>query len=219
MKIPTVALLKKIALLTILPIFSVVYLFGCQTVAEQAIAAETDGATLPSTGKTRVKWPKAVTLPPGTTLLVSLNTTLRTDREKTGDGFVARLSNAVLVDDMMVLPAGTIVRGELLLVTEPYTTDGEAQLTLSFDQIVDPSGRILSIASLPIIFVGQADKAALGRRMAARPVTKALAVATSKGVILHLTKDRQIELPSNQRFAIELIEPLQVPVFRFVARN
>lgn len=229
---------KKIALVAIVPLFAAVSLFGCQSSSEQANATEAAKTKSADTSTPKSNWPKMVTIPAGTTLLVSLNSTLRTDREKTGDNFTARLYDAVRVDQMTVLPSGTEVRGRLVQVEEPHRTAGKAMMTLAFDQIVDPAGKLHAISTAPIVLVGEGDKisdeekvvagAVIGGVIGALSSNKqrakgaavgAAAGAATGGAIALATKGKQIELPANQHFALDLDESLRVSVTQLTANR
>ena len=228
-------LFEKFTLGNILPLLAAISLFGCQSSVGKTNAAAPSKTTSSSTRASRSNGPELVTIPSGTTLLVSLNTTLRTDREMSGDGIVARLYHTVVVNQMVALPAGTPVRGRLILVAEPYRTLGKAQMTLIFDQIVDPYGRIHSISTAPIVFVGECDKTGDESRSPRGGPTRLVsgAFANSKpwagsaivevaassagGAIAVATESRQIELPANQHFVIDLEAPLHLPVTRLTA--
>jgi len=217
------SMLKKLTLGTIVPLFAAVSLFGCQSSQEQAKTSNT------STPKS--DWPKMVTIPSGTTLLISLDTPLRTDANKSGDNFKAHLYDAVRVDQMTVLPSGTEVRGRLTLVEESHRTTGKAQMTLVFDQVVDPSGQTHSISTAPIVLVAAGDKISDEEKVAAGAViggvigalssskqrakgaaVGAAAGAAAGGAIALATKGKQIELLAGQRFAVDLDESLRVSV-------
>ena len=229
---------KKLTLATVVPLFAAVSLMGCQSAEDQALAAEAAKTKTSETSTPKSNWPKMMTIPAGTTLLVSLNSTLRTDREKTGDNFTARLYDAVRVDQMTVLPSGTEVRGRLIQVEEPHRTAGKAAMTLAFDQIVDPSGKLHSISTSPIVLVGEGDKISDEEKVAAGAViggvigaltssqqrTKGAAVgaaagAAAGGAIALATKGKQIELPAGQHFALDLDESLRVSVTQLTANR
>jgi len=224
-------MLKKLALVTIVPLFAAVSLFGCQSSQEQANTTEAAKAKTSNTSAPKSDWPKMVTIPSGTTLIVSLDTPLRTDANKSGDNFQAHTAEAVRVDQMTVLPSGTEVRGRLTLVEQPHRTSGKAQMTLSFDQVVDPSGQIHSISTAPIVLVAAGDKisdeekvaggAVLGgiigvlsspKQRAKGAAVGAAAGAAAGGAIALATKGKQMELPAGQRFAVDLEESLRVSV-------
>jgi len=166
-------LLKRVALGVVLPLVAVIGLFGCQSAEDQALAAEAAKAEkAKSTASTTPKsnWPKMMTVPAGTTFYVSLNSPLATNANKSGDNFTARLNQHVRVDQMTVLPSGSEVRGRLSLVEPPHRTTGKAQMTLLFDQVVDPSGKLHSINTLPIVLVAEGDKISDEEKVAAGAV-------------------------------------------------
>lgn len=230
------SMLKKLTLGTILPLFAAVSLFGCQSSQEQANTTEAAKAKASNTSTPKSNWPKMVTIPSGTTLLVSLDTPLRTDLNKTGDAFQAHTAEAVRVDQMTVLPSGTQVRGRLILVEEPHRTAGKAQMTLLFDQVVDPSGQIHSISTAPIVLVAAGDKitdeekvvggAVLGgligvltssKQQAKGAAVGAAAGAAAGGIVALATKGKQLELPAGHRFVVDLNESFRVSVTQITA--
>jgi outer membrane lipoprotein SlyB len=225
------SILKKLALGTIVPLFAAVSLFGCKSSQEQASVTEAAKAKSSDTSTPKSNWPKMVTIPSGTTLLVSLDTPLGTALNKSGDNFQGHTAEAVRVDQMTVLPSGTEVRGRLTLVEQPHRTTGKAQMTLSFDQVVDPSGQIHSISTAPIVLVAKGDKISDEEKVAAGAViggvigalssskqrakgaaVGAAAGAAAGGAIALATKGKQMELPAGQRFAVDLEESLRVSV-------
>ena len=179
--------------------------------------------------------PKMVTVPSGTTLMIALETHLRTDSNKTGDGFRARTTEPVRVGDVTVIPAGSEVRGHLTHVEEPHRTQGKAQMTLAFDEYIDPSGKTYSISVDPIALEGEGDKVSDEEKVAAGAViggvigaltskkktkgavTGAVAGAAAGGAIALATKSKQLDLPPGQQFSIELTAPVEVPVTRLTA--
>jgi hypothetical protein len=206
----TITKVARIALPALITLVVALGLLVRHSLVERANA--TDLVTVRTVDKPTSNRSREVTIPPGTVLLVSLNYTLRSDREKSGDGFSARLRKSVVVNQLMVLPAGTVIRGRLLLVAEPYTTAGKAKVTLEFDRIVDPSGRILPISTKPIMFVGQGNRVNKGDLQLPVTVIPAGESASANGVIVFATQSQQIELPSNQHFDVILDENLKVTV-------
>ncbi|HUU46713.1 MAG TPA: hypothetical protein VM118_13370 [Acidobacteriota bacterium] len=219
------SMLKKLTLGAIVSLFAAVSLFGCRS-AQEEVNANAENTSTPTSN-----WPKTLTVPAGTTLLVSLDSPLRTDASKVGDSFSAHLTDAVHVDQMTVLPVGTEVRGRLTLVEEPHRTSGKAQMTLMFDEVVDPAGQSHSISTAPIVLVAEGDKIGDAEKVAAGAViggiigavsspeqrakgaaVGAAAGAVAGGAIAIATKGEQIELPAGQRFAVDLKESLRVSV-------
>jgi len=231
-------MLKKLALGTVVSLFAAASLFGCQSAQEQANAKEAAKTNTPNTSTPKSNWPKMMTIPAGTTLLVSLDVPLSTDANKSGDNFRARLSDAVRVDQMTILPSGTEVRGRLTLVEEPHRTTGKAQMTLLFDQVVDPAGQPHSISTAPIVLVAEGDKISDEEKVAAGAViggvigalssdkqrakgaaVGAAAGAAAGGAIALATKGKQIELPAGQRFALDLEESVRISVTQQTANR
>jgi len=228
----------KLALVTMVSLFAAVSLFSCQSSQEQANATDAAKAKASNTSTPKSEWPKTVTIPSGTTLVVSLDAPLSSDANKSGDNFKARLSDAVRVDQMTVLPSGTEVRGRLTLVEESHRTTGKAQMTLVFDQIVDPSGQTHAISTAPIVLVAKGDKISDEEKVAAGAViggvigalssdkqrakgaaVGAAAGAAAGGAIALATKGKQLELPAGQRFAVDLAESLRVSVTQQTANR
>jgi hypothetical protein len=230
------SMLMKLALGTVVPLFAVVSLLGCQSSQEQVSATEAAKTKASSTSTHKSEWPKMLTIPSGTTLLVSLDAPLGTEANKSGDNFQAHTAEAVRVDQMTVLPSGTEVRGRLTLVEQPHRTKGKAQMTLSFEQVVDPSGQTHSIATAPIVLVAADEKisdeekvvggAVIGgiigvlsssKQPAKGAVIGAAAGAAAGGIVALVVKGKQMQLPAGQRFAVNLNESLRVSVTQLTA--
>ena len=213
-------LLKKLALGVLLCHFAVVSLSGCRSMQAEANVTKPNAAHMPASKST---WPRMVTVPAGTTLLISLNSSLRTDREKQGDGFVARLYAPVRVDQMTVLPVGTEVRGRLAVVDESFCAAQKAKMTLVFDRVVDPSGRVLTISIAPIVLIAETamiSDAQLGRGEAVVGIVRGVLSNSIHraigqpigGAITLVTAGTQIKLPATQQFALDLDKSVRVSV-------
>lgn len=184
----------------------------------------------------KTAWPKILTVPAGETLVMALQTHLRTDSNSTGDTFRSHLTEAVRVDDMTVFPVGTEVRGRLTYVEEPHRTSGKAQMTLSFEEIIDPAGYIHTIATTPVELVAKGDKVTdeakigagaviggiIGALLSSKQRAKGAAVgaaagAAAGGAVALATKGQQLDLPAGQRFSVELNQLMRVSVTQLTA--
>lgn len=179
--------------------------------------------------------PKMVSIPTGTTLVVALESHLRTDSNEIGDAFTARTTEAIRLNDMTVIPAGTEVRGRLTHVEEPHRTAGKAQMTLAFEQLVDGTGKSHDISVAPIALEAEGDKVSDEEKVAAGAVvggiigaltskkktkgaaTGAVAGAAAGGAIALATKGKQLDLPPGQQFSLELNAPVEVPASQLTA--
>jgi hypothetical protein len=79
-------------------------------------------------------------VPAGTTVPVSLINSISTKTAKDGDGVYARTMYPITVNNKIVIPVGTHVRGKITEVTRPGRVKGKGELTISFQELVLPSG-------------------------------------------------------------------------------
>lgn len=75
------------------------------------------------------------TVPAGTSLHLTVQTTASSDANNEGDPIEAKLSSPIVVDDVEVLPAGAIVRGVISNATPAGKVKGVASLGLHFTSI------------------------------------------------------------------------------------
>jgi hypothetical protein len=171
-------------------------------------------------------------VPSGTTMVVALDEPLSTTTHKTGDWFTARTMRSVTVEGKTVFPVGSEVRGRLTHVQAPGRTSGKAEMTLSFEEIVDASGRKHSISAelIPLqaadseisdeetvaggAVIGGIIGALTSKKKTKGAVTGALGGAAVGGVIALATKGNQIELPAGQRIEVALTRTVEVPISR-----
>ena len=87
-------------------------------------------APLPAIAKFR-----EFTLPEGTRLAVRLDSAVGSDSSRVDDPIEATLTDAVVVDGTEVLPAGSVVRGEVAAVQPAGKVKGRASLALLFGSV------------------------------------------------------------------------------------
>jgi len=75
------------------------------------------------------------TIPAGTRLAIRLESAVDSESSRVGDAVQAALTHAVVVDGIEVLPAGTIVTGEVSAVRAAPKVNGRASLALVFNGI------------------------------------------------------------------------------------
>ncbi len=107
---------------TVLPC---ILLLACFCVSTMAVAQ----ATLP--------------VPAGTALMVKLDTTLATFSNKAGDPFRGTLSQPVLLNGKILIPAGAVVEGRVTKVSEPRRISGKPTLGLLAEALILPTGERL----------------------------------------------------------------------------
>src|SRR5262245_16004553 len=81
-----------------------------------------------------------VVVPAGTVIPITLTSRISTKTAKDGDGIYGKTSFPITVDNKIVIPEGSNVRGRISEVKRPGRVKGKAELTLSFQTLVLPSG-------------------------------------------------------------------------------
>jgi len=86
-----------------------------------------------------------VVVPSGTVIPIRLTSTVSTKNSHDGDGVYGRTAFPVTIDNKVVIPEGAYVRGKISAVKRPGRVKGKAELTLSFQTLVMPSGATIPI--------------------------------------------------------------------------
>ncbi len=84
--------------------------------------------------------PSPPLIPAGTTLTVSLGTTLTDKTNKTGDKFTGLVKEPVFSNGKQVLPQWSTVNGHIAFLKPSGRVAGKAQMRLVLDSIVTPDG-------------------------------------------------------------------------------
>jgi hypothetical protein len=108
-----------------------------------AAAASSNGQTAPADKRDRAaeaavsdaaRW-REVILPAGTTLPVTLDTSVGTDTSRVEDRVTAHLTKAVIVEGVTALPEGTSVSGVVTDATRAGKVEGTSRLALRFHSL------------------------------------------------------------------------------------
>src|SRR5215831_1597187 len=83
---------------------------------------------------------KQVTVPAGTEVLLQLKSTIDTKNAQVGDGVYCQTAFPVTVDNVIAIPGGTYVTGELVKVERPGRVKGRAQVLFRFTSMIFPNG-------------------------------------------------------------------------------
>ena len=100
-------------------------------------------------------WQSAIAqrLGAGERVLAVLETPLSTLSSRPGDTVAARTIEPIYLAGELVLPLGTVVHGQLLVMHPVPHDGGHVRLTLGFDRFVDERGAPLSIEAAPVTLV------------------------------------------------------------------
>jgi hypothetical protein len=81
-----------------------------------------------------------VVVPAGTVIPITLTTRITTKNARDGDGIYGKTAFPITVDNKVVIPEGSFVRGKITEVKRPGRVKGKGELTLNFQTLVLPSG-------------------------------------------------------------------------------
>lgn len=82
----------------------------------------------------------AMTVPAGTKVLLQLKSPIDTKSARVGDGVYCQTSFPVTQDNIVVIPAGTYVKGEIAQVERAGRIKGRAQILFHFNSMIFPNG-------------------------------------------------------------------------------
>jgi type IV secretion system protein VirB10 len=87
----------------------------------------------------------AVVVPAGTVIPIKLTNRITTKNAKDGDGIYGKTAFPVTVNNQIVIPEGSNVRGKITEIRRPGRVKGKAALALNFQTLILPSGITLPI--------------------------------------------------------------------------
>src|SRR2546430_14920485 len=81
-----------------------------------------------------------VVVPAGTVIPITLTSRVSTKNSKDGDGIYGKTSFPITINNKIVIPEGSAVRGKISEVKKPGRAKGKGAITLNFQTLVLPSG-------------------------------------------------------------------------------
>jgi hypothetical protein len=88
---------------------------------------------------------KQMTVPAGTEVPLVLKSTVDTKNTRVGDGVYCQTAFPVVVDNTIVIPAGTYVKGEVVKAERAGRIKGRAQILFKFNTLIFPNGYMVEI--------------------------------------------------------------------------
>ncbi len=135
-----------------------------EKVAEGAVSRES-GAVAPRPEPVRTEPQYAeVTVPAGTTLSLTLDSTLASDVSKVEDPVRARIARPVMVDGMLAIPQGSLVFGTVTTLDASGKVKGRARLAFRFDQL-DVDGVRYEIRSDTVSYTADGTRTADAKKV------------------------------------------------------
>src|SRR5687768_8786852 len=84
-------------------------------------------------------------VPAGTAIPISLTSSISTKNARDGDGVYGKTIFPITVDNKIVIPEGSYVKGKVTEVKQAGRIKGKAELTLTFQTLVLPTGITIPI--------------------------------------------------------------------------
>src|SRR5262245_36548098 len=81
-----------------------------------------------------------VTIPAGTKIPVALKNAISTKSNQQGDPVYAQTTFPVVLNDRIVIPAGTYVQGRIMQIRPAGRIKGRAEVMMHFTTLIYPSG-------------------------------------------------------------------------------
>ena len=88
---------------------------------------------------------KQITVPAGTEVPLILRSAIDTKNTRIGDGVYCQTAFPVVVDNTIVIPAGTYVKGEVVKAQRAGKIKGRAEILFKFNTLIFPSGYTVEI--------------------------------------------------------------------------
>lgn len=189
--------------------------FGASTMTDVATPAPVAAAAPVAAPAPAPAQPTRFTLPSGTILLVRMDSTISTDRNREDERFTATLAHDLIADGRTVIPAGTRVFGRIASLRSAGRLAGRPELRLRLREI-DLNGRLLEIRTSNFTdagassFAGTARNAGLGAGIGAafgggEGAARGAAIGGATSV---LTRGDSITVPAGAVLEFRLTQPL-----------
>ena len=162
----------------------------------------------------------------GTDIVAALQNTIDTGKNHVGDKVALRTLEDIRVNEVIVVPAGATVNGEITHVDPAGRVAGGAELTLRFTELVLPGGTSYAISAVPMRLEGKGDAkesaieigggavagGVLGGILGGKDdIAKGAAVGAVVGTgVAVATKGDQIVLPAGQKMRVSLRDAVSI---------
>jgi len=123
-------------------IFTFVTVTSAQSTSSSASSQSASSQTATSLASTDSE---LVTVPAGTKVMLALIHPISTKSARPGDGVYLRTTFPVVMNDVIVIPPGTYVQGEITEVERHIRVKGRAELRFRFTTFIFPNGYTVSM--------------------------------------------------------------------------
>lgn len=113
---------------------------GQATPAPASVPNSSDDSRLTRPASAPAPDPNAITIPAGTKIPLSLKQAISTKNAREGDAVYAETAFPFVIDDRVVVPAGSYIQGKIAHVERAAHGRGRAEILMHFTSIIYPSG-------------------------------------------------------------------------------
>lgn len=168
-----------------------------------------------------------VKVPSGTRILIRTIDAIDSDRNQVGNKFQATLEQALVIDDIVVVPKGADVYGRLTQATEAGRIQGRSQLKLELTGIV-VNGQVFPLFTGEYSVSGSSRSATTAKRVGTGAAVGAVIGAIAGGgkgaaigagvgagagtAVQVMTKGEQVHVPSETLLEFVLQQEVRIPV-------
>ena len=108
--------------------------------AQSSPAAPTQSSTPPAVTPAQTTDPNAAVIPAGTKLPLLLKQAISTKNAREGDAVYAETAFPFVVNDRILVPAGTYVQGKIMHTERPGRSSKRAEILIHFTSMIYPTG-------------------------------------------------------------------------------
>jgi hypothetical protein len=108
--------------------------------ASSAASTAAGATTSPAQAKVPASDPNVVTIPAGTKIPLSLKQAISTKNAREGDAVYAETAFPFVVDNRVIVPAGSYIQGKISHVERGGRLKGRAEILIHFTSMIYPSG-------------------------------------------------------------------------------
>ena len=121
-------------------IFAALLMAGCAWAQTPGSSTSTQSAPPAEAGKAAASAPPRITIPSGTKVPLSLKQAISTRNAQEGDPVYCETTFPFVIDERIVIPAGTYIQGKISRVQRPGRIKGRAELLMHFTSMIYPNG-------------------------------------------------------------------------------
>ena len=121
-------------------VFGALLMAGCAVAQTATPVTSQGGASSTAANPAPPAAPARITIPSGTKIPLSLKQAISTRNAQEGDPVYCETTFPFVIDDRIVIPAGTYIQGKISRVQRPGRIKGRAELLMHFTSMIYPSG-------------------------------------------------------------------------------